>query len=99
MNHSSIPSKVPQPWATNAPAGNVNVIPTTSQIGTIAGAASWPDGFPPLTATNPSAGGVPPSVGDENGVLKVLSAWAQWQAAAAGVKGQPPALGMDRGPH
>ena len=56
-----------------ANTGTKNTIPVASQIGITAGAASFTDGFPPLTATPIAAGGVPPSVGDINGSLNILS--------------------------
>lgn len=75
---SDIPSKITLPFAAN---GNRNVIPVPSQIGITAGAASFNDGFPPLTMTPVSAGGVPPSGKDFNGIFYTLSALLRWLAA------------------
>ena len=52
-----------------AASGSKNTIPTTSQIGVIDGAASYPDGFPPLCGTPLESGGKPPSRADMNGIL------------------------------
>jgi hypothetical protein len=78
MQLSQIPTLVPLPFANS---GTKNVIPTASQIGITAGAASLTDGFPPLTFTPLSAGGVPPSGADFNGILNLLSANTMWENA------------------
>lgn len=52
-----------------AASGSKNTIPTTSQIGVVDGAASYPDGFPPLCGTPLESGGKPPSRADMNGIL------------------------------
>lgn len=78
MLASSAPPKVPVPFADT---GGRNAIPATSQIGITPGAASLPDGFPPLTRTPLAAGGVPPNGQDMNGILWLVSAWARWSAA------------------
>ena len=54
--------------------GKTSPFPSASQIGTTNGAASLEDGFPPLTMTNPLAGGVPPFGVDLTGILYLLSA-------------------------
>ena len=41
-------------------SGTKNLIPVPSQIGITPGAASFTDGFPPLTATPIGSGGIPP---------------------------------------
>jgi len=58
--------------------GAKNAIPVESQIPITAGAASLNDGFPPLTMTDPTSGGVPPSGLDMNGILYLISAWTAW---------------------
>ena len=78
MQLSQIPTLVPLPFANS---GSKNVIPTASQIGITSGAASLTDGFPPLTYTPLTAGGVPPSAQDFNGILNLLSANTQWENA------------------
>lgn len=78
MQSSNSPSKFPVPFANS---GTKNAIPTASQIGITPGAASLTDGFPPLTFTPLSAGGVPPAGADFNGILNMLSAAAQWAGA------------------
>lgn len=81
MKQSDNPDKILLPWAKD---GNKNTIPLNSQVGVVAGAASWTDGFPPLTMTPLAAGGIPPSGLDMNGVLHDLSAQARWVGAGAG---------------
>jgi hypothetical protein len=83
MQASQIPSKVPLPFANS---GTKNAIPTASQIGVTAGAASLTDGFPPLTFTPIASGGVPPSGADFNGVLNLITAVQQWQCAGGSFK-------------
>lgn len=77
MQLTNAPGKLLLPFANS---GAKNTIPTPSQIGITGGAASWTDGFPPLTRTPLAAGGVPPSGLDMNGVLFALSAIARWMA-------------------
>jgi hypothetical protein len=85
MQDSSMPTKFPIPFAADAGAGYIRVIPTASQIGIIAGAASLHDGFPPVTFLPIDAGGYGPAGQDFNGILNQLSAWAQWQNAGGAI--------------
>lgn len=57
-----------------AASGSKNTIPTTSQIGVVDGAASYPDGYPPLCGTPLESGGKPPSRSDMNGILYEITA-------------------------
>ena len=81
MQLTNTPAKLVLPFAN---AGAKNTIPTPSQIGITAGAASLTDGFPPLTRTPIAAGGVPPSGLDMNGILFELSAILRWANAGGG---------------
>ena len=81
MELSSAPSKLTVPFAN---AGSANIIPVPSQIPTTPGAASYTDGFPPLTMTPIASGGVPPSGLDMNGILRAATALDVWQSAGAG---------------
>ena len=81
MQLTNTPGKLVLPFAN---AGAKNTIPTASQIGITAGAASLTDGFPPLTRTPIAAGGVPPSGLDMNGILFQLSAILRWANAGGG---------------
>ncbi len=78
MLASSIPSRIQLPFANS---GTKNTIPVASQIGITPGAASYTDGFPPLTMTPIASGGVPPYGADFNGVLNAITAVQQWQSA------------------
>lgn len=62
----TVPTPITIPFAAS---GSKNTIPTTSQIGVVDGAASYPDGFPPLCGTLLESGGKPPSRADTNGIL------------------------------
>ncbi len=81
MQLTNTPAKLVLPFAN---AGAKNTIPTASQIGITAGAASLVDGFPPLTRTPIASGGVPPSGLDMNGILFELSAILRWANAGGG---------------
>lgn len=81
MNLTNAPSKIVLPFANG---GGKNTIPVASQIGVTDGAASWTDGFPPLTRTPKAAGGVPPAGLDMNGVLNATSAICRWTVTGAG---------------
>jgi hypothetical protein len=79
MQASNAPTKVPLPFANG---GAKNAIPTPSQqTSPTPAAASWTDGFPPLTRTPIAAGGIPPAGLDMNGVLNTISAGLQWENA------------------
>ena len=62
----STPSKIAVPFANG---GSKNSIPVLSQTGTVPNGASYTDGFPALTMTIKSAGGLPPRGQDMNGIL------------------------------
>jgi len=57
-----------------ADSGSKNVIKRESQISVTPGAASFTDGFPPLTMTPIASGGIPPLGQDMNGILNVITA-------------------------
>lgn len=57
--------------------GLVNAIPVASA----SPAASYADGFPILTMTNPTAGGVPPNGADFNGILNAITSFQAWSNA------------------
>lgn len=78
MQSSSQPGKISLPFASS---GAKQPIPNQSQIGIEDGRASFPDGFPPLTRTRLSAGGVPPFGTDMNGILFSITNIQQWQSA------------------
>lgn len=78
MQSTDIPAKLPVPFANS---GAKNTIPNTSLIGITPGAASFPDGFPPLTSTAISAGGIPPTREDFNGAFFAVSAAVRWLQA------------------
>jgi len=81
MQLSNTPGKLLLPFAAD---GTKNAIPVDSQIGIVAGKASLADGFPPLTRTPLSAGGVPPSGLDMNGILFEMSDVIRWANAGGG---------------
>lgn len=58
------------------PADITLPIPVPSQVGILVGAASFEDGFPPATRTDPEAGGEAPFGQDFNGILYMLSVYA-----------------------
>ena len=84
------PPTFAEAFAINAPdvsapdgtaGAKTNPFPEPSQIGVLNGAASLNDGFPPLTMTNPTSGGIPPYGEDMNGILYLISAWVVFLAA------------------
>lgn len=66
-----------EPFGTAAinPADITLPIPVPTQVGILVGAASFEDGFPPATRTDPELGGVPPYGQDMNGVLFMVTAY------------------------
>ena len=82
MLSTSFPGFFQIPFANAAGAGYIRSIPQASQVGITAGAASLTDGFPPLNFVDPAtAGGIPPSGADMNGILYQISANIRWQQA------------------
>lgn len=67
------PAVMPRPFASD---GDKTNIPDTTAA---PGRASLTEGFPVLTQTPVTAGGVPPSRLDFNGILNLLSQFAVWQ--------------------
>jgi hypothetical protein len=94
---AALPPIVPQPFAQNAPGGNINT-PIPNTTGT-AGLASYDQGFPTDTMQPVVAGGVPPEGQDFNGILFAITAHLyylqsgqRWQfngTVAAAIGGYP----------
>ncbi len=80
---AATPVKFPLCWGASAGSSYIRAIPIASQIGIQNGAASLTDGYPPLTFTPISAGGVPPFGQDMNGILKQITCNSQWSEAGA----------------
>lgn len=83
MLYTGSPTKFPTAFAED---GQKNAIPEASQIGITDGAASLTDGFPPLTMTPMSLGGIPPSGKDMNGILNEISDVSRWANAGGGYR-------------
>lgn len=81
MQSTNIPTKIPLPFGFAAAVGEINTIPTASQIGIVNGRASLHDGFPPNTFLPLTTGGVPPFGADFNGILNEITTITQWQQA------------------
>lgn len=79
MNSSDSPTRIVKAFGVN---GNKNTIPVESSSSTTAnGIATFDSGFPPITMQPLSAGGIPPSGKDFNGVLYAVTLQQQWQNA------------------
>jgi len=81
MQTSGIPPRVAVPFADS---GTKNTIPVPSQVAITPGAASFTTGFPPLTMTPITAGGVPPYGADFNGILNAITNAIRWSSAGSG---------------
>jgi len=86
MQISAIPQKMTLYWGQFAGQSYIRQVPTPSQIGIQNGAASFTDGFPPLTTIAVAAGGVPPYGQDFNGILQQITQWNQWQQVGGPVQ-------------
>lgn len=76
MNSSDSPSRIVKAFGTN---GLKNAIPVDSSSTTDNnGVATYDKGFPAITMQPLSAGGIPPSGQDMNGVLYAVTAQQQW---------------------
>lgn len=76
MQKSNAPTPYVIPWANS---GTKNTIPVASQIGITNGAASYTDGFPPVTFLPIASGGTPPFGQDTNGILYTETLNTLWQ--------------------
>lgn len=83
MLSTDTPVKIELPFAAS---GGRTTIPVPSQIGITDGAASWNDGFPPLTRIPPGSGGIPPNGLEMNGALFAVSAAAWWAQAGGNAR-------------
>lgn len=81
MLAASAPTPIPAVWANDASSPYINSIPTSSQEGVKAGAASFADGFPPLCFVPFASGGAGPFGADFNGALAQITAGLQWAQA------------------
>ena len=82
MNFTDIPARLLKAFGLN---GLKNTIPTESSTSTDnSGVATYDKGFPAITMQPLSAGGIPPSGKDVNGILYALSLKAQWVDAGMG---------------
>lgn len=86
MQQSQIPVKISTPFADSAVDPTYkHQVPIASQIGITPGAASFTDGFPPVTFLDVGAGGVPPFGNDFNGLLFQMSSWLRWMMSGGAV--------------
>lgn len=77
----STPNKITVPFANSASSSYKRTVPVPSQISVTPGAASFTDGFPPLTMTPKASGGVPPFGQDMNGILNNITSALQYSQA------------------
>lgn len=85
MHLSDMPALVEIPFGASAGGSYIRPIPVASQIGITAGAASFTDGFPPLTFTPLGGGGAYVNGEDINGILNYISSWTRWLEAGSAV--------------
>lgn len=78
MNRTDSPKKQPIVFGVNGPR---EALPDTTPSGD--NTASYNSGFPPITMTLKSAGGLPPKGQDMNQILYELSGLARWSSAGA----------------
>ena len=84
MLYSSVPTKIPLPWATSG--SKTSTIPETAAGISTPGQASFDVGFPALTATPLAGGGAPPTQADFNAILFYLCSIARWANAGGTYK-------------
>lgn len=80
------PDLILTPFGTNAPPGNIDVIPETLAPSDPPQKASWQGGFPPVTMIPLAAGGIPPRGQDFNGVLNAISEHTVFQGGGGQYK-------------
>jgi microcystin-dependent protein len=74
--------KFPVPFGNSATGTYIRTVPETTADPV---AASLQLGWPPATGTPVGAGGTPPDIRDENGILFQISAWTRWANAGGPV--------------
>lgn len=74
----NVPTKITVPFANS---GSKNAIGVTAAVGDDANKANYTQGFPDITMTPKSAGGIPPKGRDLNGILFLLSHAIQYLQA------------------
>lgn len=89
MHLSDLPAKIEIPFGNGAGGAYIRPIPVPSQIGSNPGAASFTDGFPPLTFTPVTGGGQFVNGEDINGILNHVTSWTRWVAAGGAVPFDP----------
>ncbi len=82
MKISDLPALVPVPFASNADAQYVDVVPLNPSV---PGRASMEGGFPPVNFIPLASGGIPPFGQDMNGILLLVTQWARWQGSGGPV--------------
>ena len=80
---ASIPAKFNFVWGYGA--SNPTYIRSIPQTTSTPGAASLQLGYPPITFTPLTAGGIAPDGADENGILNQITLWLQWIAGGGAV--------------
>lgn len=81
MQKSNAPTPFTVAFANGAGAGFRNTIPIPSQIPVTPAAASYTDGFPPVTMEPTGSGGIPPYGADMNGILYAATLATLWEQA------------------
>lgn len=79
MNSSDAPSRIVKAFGVNGLKNNIPVDSTTTTDSN--GVATFDKGFPAITMQPLSAGGIPPSGKDVNGVIYSVTLQQQWQNA------------------
>lgn len=82
MKSTDIPARFQVPFANSATSSYIRPVPVTTSD---PNAASMQLGWPPNTGTPVGAGGSPPDIRDENGILNIITQWSQWGNAGGPV--------------
>jgi hypothetical protein len=83
MQGSARPGFISTPFASAQIGGPLfNVIPGTTGV---SGNASFLEGFTSVNDTPVASGGIPPRIGDFNGLFNIATAWDQWQQVGGAV--------------
>lgn len=73
------PLVIVEPFGSGASSPYITLpILVPSQVPVSPEMASFTDGFPPATMTDPTSGGIPPDGADMNGILYMISAYCAW---------------------
>jgi len=79
MQNSQRPPIIPESFG-NTISGTLMTFPIPDTVSAGSGAASWAAAWQAINEMPEGSGGIPPLIQDFNGLMRQISAWAQWKS-------------------